>query len=281
MMECVECGCSAPDEASKCPGCGVSFDASKERYMGRTKKAEEAPTKAAEKPKKASVVELAKAREEVREDEVVEEKAAENKAAKKLEQLEDKIKKLRTEQQRVEWEIGGALRVIKSEDLWRATGAKGFGEYVQLRFGFSMQTATEYIAIGEMFSKEQATKIPLGHLRLLTRVPNDDLRSKLASQAEREPGTFVEMAEKVRRAREKLGAPTQRGGHEGTVLVNARLKVGPIAQGKWQVGPSKKGGRPVRLALFQIGDAELVIDDFGEDGFAVRLLDLKAAVKSA
>lgn len=196
--------------------------------------------------------------------------------------LEAKIERLRHEQQRVEWEIGSALKVIRQDDLWRATGAKSFGEYVQLRFGFSATTAKDFIAIAECFSREQASKVGPTHLRLLTKVPTDEDRAKLYAELERHPETTVrELADKVSARRSEAGLKTERGGFEGTVLVNARLQVGLVAQGKWATEKSRSSGKERRVGRFSIGSSEFVFEDLGADGFVVRLLDLAAAERAS
>lgn len=203
------------------------------------------------------------------------------KSAKTLAALEAKIEKLRDEQQRVEWEIGSALKTIRQDDLWRATGTKSFGEYVQLRFGFTTQTAKDFIAIAECFSREQAAKVKPTHLRLLTRVPSDEERAKLYSEVASSPDLTVrELADKVQVQRKEAGLRTERGGYEGTVLVNVRLAVGPVATGKWTEAKARSG-KTKRVARFELGSSSFLLEDLGEDGFVVRLLDLAAAEAKA
>ena len=287
-MRCDGCGADAPDSVEYCAGCGADFSAPRVRKESRNtmarkkQQAVETPpdptAKEAEPSSKAKRSSKEKTKAEVAEPS----SEASPKAAKTLASLEAKIEKLRDEQQRVEWEIGSALKTIRQEDLWRATGAKSFGEYVQLRFGFTNQTAKDFMAIAECFSREQAAKVKPTHLRLLTRVPSDEERARLYSEVAKEPEITVrELADRVSATRKEAGLRTVRGGYEGTVLVNARLAVGPVATGKWTTAKARTSGSTKRVARFEIGSSSFLLEDLGDDGFVVRLLDLAAAEAKA
>lgn len=198
-------------------------------------------------------------------------KIAETKVAKRLTDLSKKIEDLKVAQVRTEYEIGRCLNEIAADDLWRADGDfKSFHAFVQSRFGFTRQTAYAYMAIVEKFTREEASTIPIGALRLLVTIPDDGDRKKLVEMVQKEKPTFRELADTVKANRVEAGLKTDRKGLENTVLVSSRLKVGVVTEFKWKEARGKAGSKK-RIASFNIGEATFILEDLGDDGCILRL----------
>lgn len=211
------------------------------------------------------------------------EKETSAKAAKKLTDLEKKIRELKSSAGCLEWDIGKYLLEIRKGDLWQAAnkGHESFNSYVLEEFEFTRQTATSYMKICECFSREEASTIPLGHLRLLVGVPNEADRNELAEKTRKEAPTFRELASMVKTKRAEAGLNTARAGHEDMHHVSVRLKIGVVAEGIWKEGRAKSGAPPKRLGSFQLGDNTFLIEDLGKDGFVVKLAPPAASSSAA
>lgn len=288
IREC-ECGFSAPihESVDSCPGCGVTYevpttrdkeDTSMQTVQAAAPKAAAKKTRTIKKSgsKVASISSRVKAKQD---EEQAQASAAERKAEldakKKLAALEKKVDQLRSDAGRIEWDIGQHLTEIHANNLWQATGEfKSFAEYVKARFEFTKQTATAFMKIAQGFKREDASKIDLGHLRLIVSIPeeNKDVREELTKRVLEAPEkpTYRELAAEVKAKRAELGLVTERAGFEGTVLISGRFKPGVIAEGEWRPGP--EGGKVQYRGQFEIGDSTLVIEDLGEEGgFLVKL----------
>ncbi len=290
-LECRECGAVVGSEDKKCGECGVDLATPPER-KDKMKNPKNAAAKVDNKAGAGAKARVQPRlvrddpKELEREEQVAQQKAQELKKAQQLQEIEEKIQKLHAEATRVDWQIGSHLRVIREKDLWRPTGAASFAEYVEMKFDFSYQSACDYMNVAGYFSRERAEKIGGTNLRILSHMANDEVREKMAKWVEQEEPTTRQLTERLKQERKALGQQTTRKGakFEGTVLVNARLKVGPIFDGKWKTGTVRGDAKKtLRRARFKIGDVDFVLDDYGNDaqgndlGFSIRMLDLNAA----
>lgn len=282
---CNQCGTSAPNDI-RCPGCG-----NKRTKMAKKDKEPEAKEAKVPTAKVLAIAPSATAKaakqEEDADDRLAVQKSAEKetsaKAAKKLTDLEKKIRELKSSAGCLEWDIGKYLLEIRKGDLWQAAnkGHESFNSYVLEEFEFTRQTATSYMKICECFSREEASTIPLGHLRLLVGVPNEADRNELAEKTRKEAPTFRELASMVKTKRAEAGLNTARAGHEDMHHVSVRLKIGVVAEGIWKEGRAKSGAPPKRLGSFQLGDNTFLIEDLGKDGFVVKLAPPAASSSAA
>lgn len=260
LLDCEDCGFSAPDveEVDSCPGCGADFADPEEEQLQTANNV----TPLSAKTKK---------QQEDRELREFQGKAAEREAIQKLEAIEGKIDELRADAGCIEWDIGKHLREIYDRDLWQAGGKyKSFKDYVQQRFEFTQQTARAFMRISEHFTRDEAQGIPLGHLRLLANIPDDDARQEMVDLV-KEKGddmTFRDLAAQVKAKRAELGLNTERAGMEDTVLLNVRLKPGVVAEGEWKTAKRKNAKR---TATFELGDNKIDLEDHGDEGFVVKL----------
>lgn len=272
LMECTDCKFAVPDvpEVDSCPGCGAEFEFDEEPE-------EESVEATTEQPAKVTSIATAKAAKQKEEKEAreAEVRKAETEAVQQLENIEKKIDTLLGDAGCIEWDIGKHLNEIWRNDLWQAAagpddaGYKSFTDYVTKRFDFTKQTARAFMRIADHFSREEASAIPLGHLRLLVSIPDDEARQELVKKVrEEDPMTFRELASHVKAKRQELGLETSRAGMEGTVLLNARLKPGVVFEGKWKKG---RGKNAKRTAKFEIGEHSLTVEDLGDEGFVVKL----------
>ncbi len=264
LLACTRCGFSAPDvdEVDSCPGCGA--DLAVEGNHSKDDKEDDV---------QGNLVSIATAKAIKQKDDAelsaARTRAAEAKAKKMLGQIEGEIVELLGNAGCIEWDIGGKLLDIYQKDMWQQSGEfSSFADYVRGRFDFSKQTARAFMLISKHFSRKEASKIPLGHLRLLVSVPDEDARKKLVDRVKKEDMTFRELADHVKATRAELGLQTERAGMEGTVLLNVRLKPGVIAEGGWKMG---RGKNAKRSGSFSVGDHILVIEDLGDEGFVVKL----------
>ncbi len=271
-MECSGCKFTIPDveEVDSCPGCGANFAPDDEEP-----ETEEEPVQAA--TNKVTSIATAKGAKQADEQEkrAAEVRVAGVEALKTLETIEAKIETLLGDAGCIEWDIGKYLTEIWNKDLWQVAagpedaGYKSFSDYVTRRFEFTKQTARAFMRIAEHFSREEASEIPLGHLRLLVSIPDKDARQELVDLLkEEEDMTFRQLADHVKAKRQELGLQTERAGMEDTVLLNVRLKPGKVAEGKWK---TTKGKNAKRTARFELGDHALTIEDLGAEGFQVKL----------
>ena len=265
LLECTRCGFSAPDvdEVDSCPGCGADLAVEGDRE----EEDEEDDMQA--RPISIATAKATKQNEEAgfRDARV---RQAEAKAKKMLAQIEGEIDELLGDAGCIEWDVGGKLLDIYQKDLWQESGEFGsFAEYVRSRFDFTKQTARAFMRISQHFSRKEASKIPLGHLRLLVSIPDDDARKEMVDRVKKEDMTFRVLADHVKAKRAELGLQTERAGMEDTVLLNVRLKPGIIAEGEWK--KFGRGKNAKRSAKFDIGDHTLVIQDLGGEGFVVKL----------
>lgn len=281
---CKTCGTSAPSDV-RCPGCGM------ERSKMAKKDEKKEPEAKVPTAKVLAIAPSATAKaakqEEDADDRIAAKKSGEKetaaKAVKKLSDLEKKIRELKSSAGCLEWDIGKYLLEIRKGDLWQAAnkGHESFNSYVLEEFEFTRQTATSYMKICECFTREEASTIPLGHLRLLVGVPNESDRAELAEKTRKEGPTFRELASLVKAKRVEAGLKTDRAGHEDTHHVSVRLKTGVVAEGIWKEARTKAGAPSKRLGSFQLGDNTFLIEDLGKDGFVVKLAPPVAATSAA
>lgn len=268
IIKCSSCWFSYPEveELVECPGCGVRSRPSKGVDVEQQGEAPRARKQNGVRP-------TLQAKDERKEDEKADargaEKDAEAKAAKKLAELEKRIDELKASSGRLEWDIGKHLQEIYASDLWQAPGTfKSFVDYVEKRFELTRQTARSYMRIAEVFSREESSELPTGHLHLLSKVPDEEERRALVERAKRDKPTFRELASEVKTMRAAAGLNTERAGMEDTVHVAARLKAGVVAEGEWK---STRGKSPKRIARFVVGEAKFVLEDLGEEGFVLKV----------
>ena len=180
--------------------------------------------------------------------------------------LEAKVDSLRKEGARVEWALGQALNEIRSKDLWRAAGTKdepfgSFADYVTSRFGFTRQTAENYINIATTFTQEDSAKLGPHALSLIAKVTNDGDRKKLLKETIDKGLTRSAITERIAKIREDNGeAPKSRGGYENKIRVHAWVEAGEVAAGEWR---ELRGNR---TAVFELGGAKFELIDFGKKG---------------
>lgn len=268
LMECDACGFQAPDVPGldSCPGCGADFAADEDQPEegGDMQQAAATTTN--------NVTPLSAKQAKQKEDKERRDaagKMAEADARKKLTAIEKKIDGFRADAGRIEWNIGKHLKEIYDRDLWQASDDyKSFEEYVKSRFDFTRQTARAFMLISEHFTREEASEIPLTHLRLLVSIPDEKARREMVDLAKEQDLTCRELAAQVKAKRAELGLDTQRAGMEDTVLVNVRLKPGVVAEAEWKKVRGKAGKRNGR---FQLGDNTFVVEDLGDEGFVVKL----------
>lgn len=192
---------------------------------------------------------------------------------KTLAQYDKQIEDLQKNSAKVAWEIGQLLSEVNERGLWQEGGYKSFAEYVSHRHKFTKQTARSFIAISKTFSKEEAGELNRGALRLLVTIEDDDVRAGLAKWVREEKPSHRELADAVKAKRAEAGLNTSRAGFEGTILVNTRLKPGVIAEGGWRNRKATKTKPAARVGKFELGDNEFVVEDLGDEGFTVHLID--------
>ena len=266
VLECNRCGFTCPDvdEIESCPGCGVAFPGS--GPGAEEPKAEEMQAAEANVVKMDKRVRQAEDKEQ-REANV---RVAEAKSAKKLEELEGKIDELTSSVGRIEFDVGKYLSEIYKIDVWQVGDYKSFNDYVVKRFDFTKQTARALMRISEIFTREEASEIPVSQLKLLVTIPDEleDERRALIEKVKKDQPTFRELAEDVKAKRAEAGLDTQRSGMEDGVHLACRLKYGVVCEGEWK---ATRGKTPKRVGRFEVGDVAFVVEDLGDEGFVIKL----------
>ena len=213
---------------------------------------------------------LAKQKEEVEQTREAE-RNKEAEARKKLDKLEGDIEKIRAKGAILVYDMCKKLREIYDSDVWQTRvadlGYRSFIHYARERWNIQKDMCWAYLQIAIVFKRDQAEGLSPSRLRLLARVPDDESREKLLKQVrDGKLATAPELAEEVKKARERAGVSTTRPGDSSTVALAGRVKLGAmIAEGECKA-------RGKRLAFrFELGGTEFDVFASDEDtGVEVR-----------
>lgn len=167
------------------------------------------------------------------------------------------------------WDLGRALAEISEKELWIDSGDyKSFGDYATKRFAISRTTVRDCIRVTEVFDRKAAGEFPAGHLRLLSKLP-DEIRPALIDFAREEQPTFRALQARCKAEKAERGLDVTRTGHVGDGSIRLHIDPGVVAEGQWH---KTRGRNAQRIAKFTLGTHAFELRDCGTDGFVVSFV---------